>query len=79
MRGKGCYNKEIAEGFWVNLGWKILSYNVDGTRNMVMQQEWIPHRMSTTCQYDRRNLDSSCAGCLRNSVEAKMKIRIELK
>ena len=60
MKPYGCYNRIIGTGYYV----KVRKY--DGDRYELIDK-FIPHTMTTHCQYDRRAGDERCNGCRHTS------------
>lgn len=57
---RSCFNKTYAPGYWV----LTRKWFDDGRFELV--NEWVPHRTSTDCKYDRRDDDKACVGCKWN-------------
>jgi hypothetical protein len=53
----GCHNREFAEGYFS----PRRVYRADG--NFDMTTNFIQHRMSTDCGYDKSLTDALCEGC----------------
>lgn len=62
QKQNGCHNKNFNDGYYAQDGMKIIQ-DADGDTVSVRKMVWIPHRMTTTCQYDKANTDKGCVGC----------------
>jgi len=59
----GCYNREMAAGYWV----KDRQYTPSGQYNLVYY--YVPHQMTTDCKWSETHTDPACKGCQHNKGE----------
>lgn len=65
VRYPGCWNKPrptTSTTYTAQAGWR--EYEERGEVIRVPVLVLIPHRMSTTCQYDKSATDAGCSGCV---------------
>jgi hypothetical protein len=70
VRHPGCWNKPrpTAETTHVGqAGWSPIFRDGFGAPCRAPVLVDIPHRMSTTCQYDKSATDAGCAGCVHGA------------